>query len=305
MRRVSWTPLEAVDHFVDYLVVERGVSEHTVAAYERDVSRFLSHLEDRGLALRDVKAQCVEEYRAALSGAGLAASSVGRNLSAIRTFFRFLSREGVVLENPASDVESPRRWHRVPHALSVEEMKALLWHALREARDKKQKGLRNLCMIELLYGAGLRVSELVHLRISDVDEALNLVRCRGKGRKVRLIPLAQASMDCVVAYIAALPVSKRKTASDNWLFPSQNGNPITRVAVWKMLKGLCQRAGISKKVSPHTLRHSFASHLLDGGADLRSVQELLGHADISTTQIYTHVGQDRLKAVHKEFHPRP
>jgi len=289
---------------MDYLVVERGLSEHTVAAYERDVARFLAFLDKEKISVPKMNQSSVERYRGILNGSGLAASSVARSLSAIRTFFRFLAREGIMHENPASNVESPRRWKRVPHVLSIEEMRALLSQAMKESQSKRCKGQRNLSVIELLYGAGLRVSELVTLRVSDVEADLLLIRCRGKGRKVRIIPLAQASMNSVVSYMDVLLRKEREGKGSDWLFPSRMGKPITRVAVWRFLKGLCQRAGINKRVSPHTLRHSFATHLLDGGADLRSVQEMLGHADISTTQIYTHVGQERLKTIHQHFHPR-
>lgn len=304
MKKKALSSSDALSRFMDYMVVERGLSENTVVAYERDLARFVLFLSLKSVDLMDAKAHHLEQYRGDLHLQGLAPTSIARGVSAVRTFFRFLVREGWLSDNPAGVVSSPRRWRRVPRVLSLDETRSLLKVALEDVKAGKRKGLQNLCMIELLYGAGLRVTELVSLRREDVDMDLGLVRSRGKGRKVRWVPVAREVVDCIQSHLLAQPSTEGAAQRTAALFPSRCGKPVSRVAVWKMLKKLCLRAGIRTGVSPHTLRHSFATHLLEGGADLRSVQELLGHADIATTQIYTHVEQERLKSIHAKYHPR-
>jgi len=289
-----------LDRFLEYLVVERGLRQNSLEAYQRDLVRYLTYLHDRKREAMSLDRTEVPRYLLALRDAGLAPRSVGRHLSAIRQFHRFLVRQKLATEDPTSHLEAPRPWRRLPGVLSSEEVDRLL--AVREVATPQ--GVRNRAMLELMYASGLRVSELVGLRLGDVDLSLGVVRVVGKGDKERLVPVGDAAADSLRAYLKeGRPRLGRARASDH-LFLGRHGGGLTRQMFWQLIKQAAAQAGIAKPVTPHTLRHSFATHLLERGADLRSVQLMLGHADIGTTQIYTHLNRAHLKALYDKFHPR-
>jgi integrase/recombinase XerD len=291
----------AVREFLDALRGERRLAANTVAAYRRDLARWTAWLAARGGP--DPLGAGVAEVRAWLTwlaGEGLAASSRARALSALRTFHRFLRLEGRIPADPTEAVDSPRGWKRLPRHLAAAEVEALLAHPDRAT----PRGLRDALLLELLYDCGLRVSELAGLRVDQVDLESWLLRVRGKGGRERFVPFGEEALDVLARWIREVRPGTRRAAGSPWLFPGVAGRPLTRQRAWQIVKAHLRGCGISKSVSPHTLRHSFATHLLENGADLRSVQMLLGHADISTTQIYTHLTQERLKRVHRRYHPR-
>jgi integrase/recombinase XerD len=289
-----------LDRFLEHLVVERGLAQNSLDAYRRDLTRYLRHLRDRKQALAALDRTVIPRYLLALREAGLNPRSVARHLSAIRQFHRFLVREGLATEDPTAHLESPRPWRRLPGVLSSEEVGRLL--APRPLTTPQ--AVRDRAMLEVLYASGLRVSELVGLRLSDLDLQVGVVRVLGKGDKERLVPLGDAAMESLRTYLAqGRPRLERGRASPH-LFLGRHGRRLTRQMFWILLGRYARAAGIAKRVTPHTLRHSFATHLLERGADLRIVQLMLGHADIGTTQIYTHVSRARLKAIHQKYHPR-
>ena len=287
--------------FLDHLAVERGSSERTLDAYRRDVGRLLVFLADEGV--RDpagVRPLHLREFTYALKDHGLAPSSIRRAQSAIRTYFGFLLVEGVLADDPTERMESPKTGRTLPDVLSHEEVAALV-----EAPDPDSKVYwRDRAILEVLYGSGLRVSEAAELPIRSVfaDEGLLLVF--GKGGKERLVPTGGAALRALDRYLREVRPRLDRGKGRGIVFLNQRGTPLSRMSIWSLVKRSAEAAGIERKVSPHTLRHSFATHLLEGGADLAAVQELLGHADISTTQIYTHVDREYLREVHRTFHPR-
>jgi len=281
-------------------VVERGLAQNTLDAYRRDLTRYAAYLRGRKQAVTALDRTVIPRYLLALREAGLNPRSVARHLSAIRQFHRFLVREGIVTEDPTAHLESPRPWRRLPGVLSRAEVERLL--APRPLQSPQ--AFRDRAMLEVLYASGLRVSELVGLRLSDLDFNVGVVRVLGKGNKERLVPLGDAAIESLRAYLTqARPLLERRRAVPH-LFLGRHGRGLTRQMFWILLGRYVRAAGITKRVTPHTLRHSFATHLLEGGADLRVVQLMLGHADIGTTQIYTHVSRARLKAIHAKYHPR-
>ena len=290
-----------LDRFGDFLMLEQGTSPRTLEAYRRDVERLVDYGRAKGiLTPGDVNARLLREFVYQLKDIGLAPSSIRRNISAVRTYFRFLLADGVVVKDPSERLETPKRWRTLPEVLSVDETERLL------AAPNLDQALafRDRAMLELAYGAGLRVSEWITLGVKDVLFEEMLVRVFGKGSKERLVPIGRKAIGAVATYARELRPRLERGEGRGVLFLNANGRPLTRMGAWKILKGHVEAAGIVKHVSPHTLRHSFATHLLEGGADLRAVQEMLGHADISTTQIYTHVDREYLRQVHKQFHPR-
>jgi integrase/recombinase XerD len=291
---------EGARQFLAYLRVERGYSRNTLDAYTADLNRFRAFLRDAGVAEGGISPERVEEFVESMRRLQLAPGTISRSLSALRTFFRFLVREGLFAHDPTARVDRPKRWKILPRYLSPEEVEELL-----AAPDRSgAAGLRDAAMIEVLYGTGIRVSELLGLTPPAVELDLGLVTVMGKGSRERRVPMGSAATDCVRRYQEeSRPVLLRGRPSD-WLFVNCRGGPLTRQGFWKILKGYARRIGLSSEPSPHVLRHSFATHLLEHGADLRSVQVLLGHADISTTQIYTHVHQSRLRRIYERFHPR-
>jgi len=290
-----------LEPFNDFLMLEQGASPRTHEAYGRDLLRFATYAISRGaVAPPDVTARMLREYVYHLKDLGLAPASIRRNVSALRTYFKFLLGEGHVARDPSERLESPKRWRTLPEVLSVAEVDALL------ASPSLDDPLvfRDRALLELAYGAGLRVSEWILIGVRDVMFDEGLVRVFGKGSKERLVPIGRRAIGALASYVRELRPRLERGQGRGALFLNARGQPLTRMGAWKILQKYVARAGIEKHVSPHTLRHSFATHLLEGGADLRAVQEMLGHADISTTQIYTHVDREYLRTVHRQYHPR-
>ena len=292
-------PMRALlDQYMEAAVFEAGLSDNTLAAYAADLDRYLAHLEEKGVASPgDILREDVMDHVIALHEAGLSARSVARHLSAIRRFHRFLCEERVTEHDPTDGFDSPRALRALPHVLSGEEVERLI-----AAPDPKAKhGIRDAAILELFYSCGLRISELAGLPLRDVSLEEASVRVRGKGTKVRLVPLGRQAIERVQTW---LRVRGEGQVLEDTLFLSSRGRRMSRSGVWEVVKRHARAAGIRQNVTPHMLRHSFATHLLDHGADLRAVQEMLGHADIATTQIYTHVSVERLSRAHKDAHPR-
>lgn len=290
-----------LERFHDFLLLEQGASPQTHEAYARDLARFALYAVGRGAATPpDVTARLLREYVYHLKDVGLAPASIRRNVSAIRTYFRFLLGEGHLARDPSERLESPKRWRTLPEVLTVAEVDRLL------AAPTLDQPLvfRDRALLELAYGAGLRVSEWISIGTRDVMFDEGLVRVFGKGSKERLVPIGRRAIGALATYVRELRPRLERGGGKGALFLNARGEPLTRMGAWKILQKYVARAGIEKRVSPHTLRHSFATHLLEGGADLRAVQEMLGHADISTTQIYTHVDREYLRTVHRQYHPR-
>jgi integrase/recombinase XerD len=289
------------EQFQDYLTFERGLSDRTLSAYKRDLARWAAHLLERGVeAPSQVTPEALREWVFALKDAGLAPSSIRRAQSAVRTYFAFLIAEGAVDVDPTERLESPRMGRRLPDVLSREEVELLLDAPGEDA----WLHWRDRAILELLYASGMRVSELVGLPLSALDLEEGFLTVFGKGSKERLVPVGEPALRAVRRYLADVRPKLDQGGGQGRVFLNARGVPLSRTSVWTLVKESARRAGIRRKVSPHTLRHTFATHLLEGGADLAAVQELLGHADISTTQIYTHVDREYLRDVHRRFHPR-
>ena len=290
-----------VERFDDFLALEQGASIQTSRAYKLDIARFVAYANVKGAKSPiDVGARTLREYVYHLKDLGLSAASIRRNVSAVRTYFKFLVAEGHVVRDPSERLETPKKWRTLPEVLGVDEIDKLL------AAPSLDEPLafRDRAMLELAYGAGLRVSEWISLSVRDVMLQDHLVRVFGKGAKERLVPIGRRAIGAIAIYLRELRPKLEKGEGKGILFLNARGQPLSRMGAWKILRKYVDQAGITKPVSPHTLRHSFATHLLEGGADLRAVQELLGHVDISTTQIYTHIDREYLRSVHKQFHPR-
>ena len=290
-----------IQRFLRYLRAEKNLSDNTINSYQFDLNRFCSFITSKDTSIEDVKPKQISDYIHVLFDLGLAGSSVARNLSAIRMFYRFLFVEGDVNDDPAALIDSPKAPARLPLVLSITQILSIL-----EQPDLNDKlGIRDRAMLEFLYGTGVRVSELINIKIRDLSGDEKLVRVIGKGGKERLIPCGEVAIHFVQRYLNEVRtgIIKAKSRPVDCLFLNWRGNPMTRMGFWKILQAYCLKAEIKEKVSPHTLRHSFATHLIEGGADLRAVQEMLGHSDISTTQIYTHLDREYLREVHKSFHP--
>jgi integrase/recombinase XerD len=286
--------------FLNYLRVEKAVSANTLDAYRRDVEQFAESIAAKGLATSAITRSDLYDFLRELYKRGLDGRSVARHLAALRHFFRFAVTEGFIAEDPAGTIESPKIRSILPRFLSVDEVDWLL--ATPDATTVV--GIRDKAMIEVMYSAGLRVSEMCGLKVSDIRFESGFLGCTGKGDKERLVPLGRRALEVLQKYLAESRPKLAKENSPELLFLSRRGGACSRYTVWAMLSEYGRKAGIPKKLKPHMLRHSFATHLLDRGADLRSVQMMLGHADIGTTQIYTHVVEDRLKQIYKEHHPR-
>ncbi|MFQ5724002.1 MAG: site-specific tyrosine recombinase XerD [Terriglobia bacterium] len=292
--------------YLNYVRVERGLAPNTLAAYGRDLEKFARFCQSRTLTLRRLGRQHVVDFLGQLYQQGLDSRSVARALVAVRNFFRFLRQEEKIRHDPTEHIESPRVWKRLPKFLSLEEVERLL----AALQDDSPRGLRDKAMLEVLYATGLRVSELVHLKVADVQLEAGYLRCLGKGNKERVVPLGRKAIAALEAYLRegrprlARPGRRAKGGASSHLFLSRRRRGMTRENFWRLLRGYARAAGLRGRLTPHVLRHSFATHLLERGADLRAVQMLLGHADISTTQIYTHVAQERLKQIYRMHHPR-
>jgi integrase/recombinase XerD len=294
---VATSPVIA--RYLDHLAVERGLSRNTLDAYRRDL-QILQRALGSGRSLPSAGTEDLVRVLGKLRAEGRSSRSVARWLVAVRGFFAYLVSEGVVDANPTSHIDAPRSWRTLPKVLSFEEVEALL-----AAPDRSvPTGLRDAAMLEVLYATGLRVSELVGLRLRDLHLDAGYLRCVGKGSKERVVPLGAEALGSIHRYLAEGRPSLLGKKKNDSLFVNCRGAPLSRQGFWKILKGYRVRAGIRTDFSPHTLRHSFATHLLENGADLRSVQVMLGHADISTTQIYTHVNRERLRRLYEDYHPR-
>ncbi len=288
--------------FEDALTLEEGASPRTIDAYRRDVIRCASFVRTQGAhGVKDITPAMLREFVYHLKDLGLAGSSIRRNISALRTWYRIMLAEGVAIHDPTERLDSPQRWRTLPEVLSVDDITRLLAAPSLDER----LAFRDRAMLELAYGAGLRVSEWIGLAVKDVLLEDGLVRVFGKGSKERLVPIGRSAIGAVAVYVRELRPILERGNGQGILFLNAQGRPLSRMGAWKILRKYVALAGIEKDVSPHTLRHSFATHLLEGGADLRAVQEMLGHADIATTQIYTHVDREYLRSVHRQFHPRP
>jgi len=289
-----------VSKYLSHLLVEKGSSRNTLESYGRDLNRFVDFLlqTERG-DVRDVKPEAVVAFLSRIRNEGLSANSMNRALAALRGFFRFLIREKIIAENPLANIELAKVWMKLPDTLSKDEMKLIL----DQPQGRSIAEIRDSAMLELLYATGVRVSELVNLSMNSVNWQVGFLIVMGKGSKERIVPIGKVAYDAVRRYVEEARPKLMKSHTDV-LFLNRFGRKFTRQGFWKIVVAYAKKAGLQKRVYPHTFRHSFASHLLEGGADLRTVQVMLGHADISTTQIYTHVTMERLKEIHRKYHPR-
>lgn len=289
------------EEFLTYLSAEKGLAKNTIESYGRDIEKFIGFLERHGFtSFKEASRKDIVDFMMALKKDGLSAPSISRNMVSIKLIFRFMLRERLISDDVTSALESPRLWKTLPDTLSEDEVAKII-----NAPDVRTKeGLRDKAILELLYASGLRVSELVDLKVNDVNLDIGFLKCLGKGSKERIVPVGSKAVKYVKEYLEKVRPELRKNLITANLFLTRLGGKFTRQSVWNLIKGHTEAAGIKKNVTPHTLRHSFATHLLSHGAELRMVQEMLGHADISTTQIYTHVDKERLKSIHKQFHPR-
>ena len=290
--------------FMNYIKVEKGLAANTLTAYDRDLRKFEAFAEKRSLSLEAVSREHIVDFLGDLYRQGLDSHSVARHMASLRNFFRFGLAEGAITLDPMLNLESPKTRRRLPVYLRMEDVDRLL----NQPDLSTPYGLRDHAILEVLYSTGLRVSELVNLKVSYLEMRMGCLRCIGKGDKERLVPVGRKALSAVRTYIEKsrprLLGRRDPVKVSPWLFVNRFGNRLSRIAIWRLLTAYGRRAGIRARLSPHKLRHSFATHLLERGADLRSVQLMLGHADISTTQIYTHVMEERLKQVYKAHHPR-
>lgn len=292
---------EALDRFIHFLKVEKGLSRNTVEAYHRDIFYYLSYLRKEGvLRLEDSHEGHLLNYLRLQRQAGKSSASVARLTASLRNFYKFLWLEKKIPHNPAQDLPTPKRDQRLPHVLTAAEVEALLNTPKRDT----PLGIRDTAMLELLYATGMRVSELLSLKLTDLQLEMGFLKCLGKGSKERIIPVGQLAVGAVNRYLAFGRPHLLKGKTSDVLFLNSRGEPLSRQGFWKMIKRYARQAQITKPLTPHVLRHSFATHLLENGADLRSVQEMLGHADISTTQIYTHVTHSKIRDTYRIAHPR-
>jgi len=312
---------ELIDSFLNYLSVERGLSNNTIISYRADLNSYVDFMTNQRIdALSKIAKNDIINFMLAQKDKGISANSIARRLAAIRMFHRFLARERILKSDPTTLIDSPKLWKKIPETLSLNEVDALI--AQPDIRDKQ--GIRDKAILETLYATGMRVSEAVNLKIDNVNLDIGFLRCIGKGNKERVIPLGKKAITGIKRYLEVSrphilnPIRNTRAAKEKdkisngvknkaseFLFVNRFGKKISRQSFWKIIKKYAKTARIKKPMKPHTLRHSFATHLLERGADLRSVQEMLGHSNISTTQIYTHINKDRLKTIHRMFHPRP
>jgi len=293
---------ELIETFLNYLAVERGLANNTILSYREDLHTYLDFIEKSDIdALSKISRNSITDFMFNQKEKGIAVNSIARRLAAIRMFHRFLTRERIIKDDPSTLIDSPKLWKRVPETLSLNEIEALIAQPV----IHNSQGIRDKAILETLYATGMRVSEAVNLKKDNVNLAIGFLRCLGKGNKERVIPLGKKAITSISRYLEKARPELLKNKESEFLFVSRFGKKISRQSFWKIIRKYAKAAHIKKPIKPHTLRHSFATHLLERGADLRSVQEMLGHANISTTQIYTHINKDRLKNIHKQFHPRP
>ncbi len=289
-----------IEAFFDYLRVEKGLALNSIKSYKVDLTKYKKYLNKLDINNPNkIKREDINEFTFSLRKV-LSVGTISRILSSIKSFHQFLLREKIISNDPSSLIEAPKLEKKIPSFLSPAEVVKVL----KSPNLKSNQGLRARAILEIMYASGLRVSELVELKVSDVNLEVGFIKCKGKGSKERIIPLGNAANHFTKRYINETRPRLLKENQSSFLFLAQGSHKLSRQSVWKIIKSMVKKAKISKKVSPHTLRHSFATHLLEGGADLRSVQEMLGHANITTTQIYTHINKTRLKKIHNQFHPR-
>lgn len=289
--------------FMDYLAFEKGLTGNTQAAYKRDLNKFLRYLTEHRQMVKsweEVSKKDIVSFLAWEMDTGASYATVARSLSSIKSFYKFMVMENYLTINPTTDLETPKIKRKLPQVLSIEEVDKLL----EQCNVMLPLGIRDRAMLELMYGTGLRVSELLALQLDDINFTAGFLRCLGKGRKERIIPINNSSIMWVERYLSRSRNTLLKGRQERSLFLNAHGRPLTRQGFFKLLGQYAEKSGIEKEITPHTLRHSFATHLLENGADLRAVQEMLGHADISTTQIYTHVTKIRLREIYQQCHPR-
>ena len=292
---------EILDPFLHYLAVEKGLARNTLEAYSRDLNRYLDFLEAEGIdSFAETSKTTAMAFVQHLQQRGLAQRSITRALVAVRGLYRYLSQEGLLEANPLEDMELPRLIPSLPHVLTVQDVEQLLV----QPDTETALGIRDGAMLELLYATGMRVSELIELPTGGLNLEVGFVTVRGKGNKERIVPIGEAAMERVRLYLEEGRGALIKGRESPYLFVNNRGGRLSRQGFWKILRTYSLRAGITKHITPHTLRHSFATHLLERGADLRFIQAMLGHVDISTTQVYTHVNQEYLKKLHQQYHPR-
>ncbi|MBI0092953.1 site-specific tyrosine recombinase XerD [Lactobacillus sp. M0403] len=293
---------EDVEDYLRYSQIERGLSDNTIFAYRQDLMDFLAFLKKEGLDSWPTKAVDIDAFLAEQRDLNKATSSISRMISSLRKFYQWLVRQNIQKINPMLEIDSPKKEHRLPVALSVDEVTKLL----DQPDITKKLGIRDRALLETLYATGIRVSELINLKFSDLHEELKLLKVLGKGSKERLIPISDVAISWIKSYQEKVrdPLLLKSGKYTDTIFLNNRGGTLTRQAVWQIIKRYCQMAGIRKNVTPHTLRHTFATHLLENGADLRVVQEILGHSDISTTQIYTNLSQQHILQVYAKTHPR-
>jgi len=285
-----------VQAFLDFCRIEKGLTANSIASYRQDLTRYAEF----STAAPESAPVAVRAYLDSLYEAGLSSRSIRRHLTTLRNFYQYLLREGKIQSDPVGAIPLPRQWQQIPRQLSLEQITKLI-----QAPDtSRPNGIRDRAMLELLYASGPRVSELCTIQLRDINLELGLLRLAGKGRKQRLVPAGKSALEAVRAYLETARGALLRGRSSVYLFVSARGGPLTRQAFWKSISQYGRKAGIGQRLTPHLLRHSFATHLMEGGADLRSVQTMLGHADISTTQIYTHVLRSRLRKTVDEHHPR-
>lgn len=292
---------ELLNRYHRYLLIEKGASGNTLEAYGRDLKRYFTFLEQKGISdARSVAPQTVVDFLVQIKSEGLSANSMNRALAALRGFYNYLLQERFLEESPLTHIELAKVWMRLPDTVSQEEMNRIL----SGPDNSTPSGLRDRAMLELLYATGLRVSELISLSMNSINWQVGFLAVMGKGGKERVVPVGRTAYDAVRRYVDEARPKFVRSKTTEVLFLNRFGRAFTRQGLWKIIVGYAQKAGLQKNVHPHTFRHSFASHLLEGGADLRAVQVMLGHSDISTTQIYTHVTRERLKEIHRKYHPR-
>ncbi len=301
-RQFSCYMRKLVEEFLNHLSVERGLAENSISSYRRDLNNYLKHLEKNKISsFSEIKRPNITNFMLHLKDRGLNSNSIARALVAIKVLHRFLLNENYLEDDVTSVLNLPKLWKKLPEVLSTQEVERLL----RSPNLKTWTGIRDKAAMELMYATGMRVSEIAGLRLNDLNLDMGFVKCIGKGQKERIIPLGTYASTALTRYIDKVRPKLRKQRDEPTLFLSRLGRRISRQTFWKTIKMYTKRAGIKKEIAPHIFRHSFATHLLERGADLRTVQEMLGHSDISTTQLYTHVSRERLKQIHRKFHPRP
>jgi len=292
---------DLLDSFLSYLVVEKGLSENTLESYGRDLKKFLLFIKSRGItSAREVKYGDILDFMTRSREEGLNATTIVRSMVSVKQFFKYLLAEKVLSEDPTAHIKTPKMKKAIPGVISLDDVESILG----APDESTPEGLRDAAMLEILYATGIRVSELIGLKLNDVNFELGFVVVYGKGSKERVVPIGDKAREKLLSYLRDSRPSLLKGREAKALFVTRRGAGMTRQGFWKIIKAQALKAGVTKKISPHTLRHSFATHLLERGADLRTIQVMLGHSDISTTQIYTHVESERLKEIHKKYHPR-